>query len=283
MVLDPLIGASSEEVRAVYGTPQALEANEYGAVWNIYHSNYQQFILIGIREGMVTTVYSNSPSLRIFGIAPGTSREQVRATLRTELGDPLTMIRKANGFYPITNREQKDVFTDGRAYYTFFYDILGGTGLTAVQIVDVTSEQSIRLLPAPSGELSSAMERLSFHLANAARVRAGITMLPWNDTLATISRDHSRDMLEHDYFDHVDTCGLDSSERVQAAGITATLCSENIARNHPNAISAHESLMNTEGHRSNLLSPATHMGVGVCMGSGAILMTQLFVAGCDAP
>ncbi|MHB8961905.1 MAG: CAP domain-containing protein [Saccharofermentanales bacterium] len=283
MMLDHLIGTSESAISEAYGTPQSSEISEYGSTWHIYHHNFKRYIMIGIKDGIVTNVYSNSTDLQIFGIGQGTSREKVRSKLREDLGLPLNSITKGNIRYPISDIGEKDVFTDGTAYYTFFYDMTAGAVLTSVQISGADIEQTTGLFPAASAEMVSSMENISFYLINSIRVRMSLPVLRWDERIAAISRAHSADMAARDYFDHVSPYPdkLSSSGRLKAAGLSYTKCAENIASNHPSAVCAFENLMNSVGHRNNILSSTECTGIGVYMGDGKILLTQMFVTLCD--
>ncbi|MHB1454029.1 MAG: CAP domain-containing protein [Saccharofermentanales bacterium] len=281
MKLDNLIGSSRSAILDTYGNPLSTELSEYGSTWHIYHNRYKRFIMIGIKDDLVTNVYSNSADLEIFGVGIGAPRESVRLKLKADFGSPLTSIMKGTSRYPISDTDQKDVFTDGNAYYTFFYDMTKGGTLTAVQIACSSIEQKTGLFPAASAEMASAMENISFCLMNTIRIRMGKPAIRWDNRIAAIARGHSCDMHDQDYFGHTGPEGLNAAGRLKAAGLAYLQCSENIARNHPSAIGAFETFMNSAGHRKNILSSTECTGIGVYMGDGEILLTQMFVTLCD--
>lgn len=131
--------------------------------------------------------------------------------------------------------------------------------------------------------LHDRIERRVFELTQ--KQRKGLPILGQDSGLAAVARAHSRDMLEGGYFDHVNAKGQRPQDRVSIAHRHLIgLVSENIwmwygGSQDPEKIArkAVESLMNSPGHRRNILSDsATHMGIGVWMEGEAVYVTQLF-------
>ncbi|MHB8964321.1 MAG: CAP domain-containing protein, partial [Saccharofermentanales bacterium] len=234
-------------------------------------------IMVGISSGKAVGVYSNSAALSFENLTVGKPRATVRSTLLSTYGKPLTGIMKGNSRYSVSNTDQKDIFFNGSSYTTIFYDNIEGGILSSVQIIAKDTELSIGYYGTPSTELASGFERVSFYLVNAIRVRRGLKTMAWDDKMASIARAHSKDMYVRNFFSHTNPDGLNSSARFRAAGISYSMCSENIAKNHPSAINAHESYMNSAGHRANILRGTLRLGVGVYVVKGAVLLTQDFI------
>ena len=119
--------------------------------------------------------------------------------------------------------------------------------------------------------------------ATAAETRGRAQPLRWNDKLAAVALTHSRDMLEHHYFDHVDHEGRNPFVRINATGIHWRALAENIAINGTVA-DAEASFMDEprfrENHRGNILNPIyTNVGIGVVQApNGDLYITQDFAA-----
>jgi len=275
--IDSLLGQTEAQVLSSFGQPNDKELSEYGFLWYVYNSDYNRFIMLGISSGKIVGIYSNSAALSFEGLSVGNSRDSVRSTLSSKYGQPQMSIQKGLVLYMICNTDQKDVFFNGSSYTTVFYDnIVGGT-LTSIQIIDKSAEQSIGYYGNPTTQLASSMERISFYLTNSSRTRMGKAILTWDDKLASVARAHSQDMYTRNYFDHTDPDGVTSSMRIKAAGISYSVFAENIAENHSSAIYAHESFMNSSGHRDNILRDTKYMGVGIYLADGAVYITQDFV------
>ena len=108
--------------------------------------------------------------------------------------------------------------------------------------------------------------RANFLYLNEERRARGLPALVWADDAAAIALGHSEDMLAHGFVGHTSPTTGDVTARFQRAGVRATIIRENVARGYgPKGI--HESLMNSPGHRVNILATdVTHVGVGVVVG-----------------
>jgi uncharacterized protein YkwD len=119
--------------------------------------------------------------------------------------------------------------------------------------------------------------------ANAAETHGRARPLRWNDKLAAVALAHSRDMLRHRYFAHVDREGRTPMDRINAAGIDWRALAENIALNQT-VTDAEKDLMDEprfhENHRGNILKPEyTDVGIGIAQApNGDLYITQDFAA-----
>ncbi len=136
--------------------------------------------------------------------------------------------------------------------------------------------------------------RGNFDLLNAEREARGLPALAWDERAAAVAKAHSQDMADNGFVGHVSPTTGDASARFVRAKIEGTVVRENVARGYgPKGI--HESLMNSPGHRANLIAEdVTHVGIGVVFGepesSAAdaprpVFLTQNFYAkvGADMP
>jgi len=106
---------------------------------------------------------------------------------------------------------------------------------------------------APDPETEIAM----LHLLNHERQRRGFPPLHMDERLRQLARQHSRDMLVRGYFAHDGPEGHSPFDRLRAAGVRFHAAGENLAF-APTVEVAHSGLMNSPGHRANLLNPAYH-------------------------
>jgi uncharacterized protein YkwD len=98
-------------------------------------------------------------------------------------------------------------------------------------------------------------------------VRMGHKTFQWAVEAATSARKHSEDMGANNFFAHTNLQGNSPFDRMEAAGVTFSMAGENIAMGQQSAIYAHEGWMNSEGHRSNILTDFKRLGVGVAIGA----------------
>jgi uncharacterized protein YkwD len=163
------------------------------------------------------------------------------------------------------------------------------------------------LLPAACFAADSYTHRLEMRihaLVNAERVKHGLKPLKYSEKLSEIARGHSKDMAEKDYFSHIDTDGLDPSQRAERAGYNIIKkkkagyrkgVGENIHESWKEkeengvvtpvlpgieeaAKKAVDDWMNSPGHRANILNPDyTLAGTGVSISKDKkIKATQVF-------
>lgn len=125
------------------------------------------------------------------------------------------------------------------------------------------------------------MEMDTHAAVNDERVAESLPGLVMNETLREVARAHSQDMIDRNFFDHVNPDGDHVGDRLADAGVTYAMAGENIAWNQgfadPVAVSV-EGWMNSPGHRANILrSEFTHTGIGIAVTSDdAYYFTQVF-------
>jgi uncharacterized protein YkwD len=97
--------------------------------------------------------------------------------------------------------------------------------------------------------------------------------------LAVVARQHGEEMFQLGYFAHDSPVTGTPGDRIAAADIQAVATGENLAY-APSLRVAHEGLMNSPGHRANILNPAfTRLGIGVIRSENRGLMfVQEFAA-----
>lgn len=106
-------------------------------------------------------------------------------------------------------------------------------------------------------------EKDMVELLNRARARFSIAPLIVDGTIVAVARAHSLDMFQRRYFSHIDPEGADASDRMEKAGVSYRTAGENLAFS-ADVETAHDGLMESEGHRKNILDPRFgRVGVGV--------------------
>jgi uncharacterized protein YkwD len=120
--------------------------------------------------------------------------------------------------------------------------------------------KEIKLTPDPTNE------KVMFDLVNKERADRGIKTLTWSNALMEVGRMHCLDMFSRGYFSHYTPEGVSPFDRMNKAGITYTAAGENLAY-APNVDVAHQGLMNSPGHKANILRVEFgRLGVGVIDG-----------------
>ncbi|WP_054742678.1 CAP domain-containing protein [Cellulosilyticum ruminicola] len=114
-----------------------------------------------------------------------------------------------------------------------------------------------------------ANERVIIALTNGFRAKSNVTPLKYNEKLTGISRSHSEEMANKNYFSHTDAQGLSPSRRMTNGGINWKSCAENIAAGNGLGIETFGQWLNSEGHRKNMLQQTGDIGVGAAYSSSS--------------
>lgn len=135
--------------------------------------------------------------------------------------------------------------------------------------------------PAPESEPVegiTAEEQLMVTLVNRERAKAGLQPLQVDLRLVELARMKSKDMIDLNYFSHTSPTYGSPFDMMKKAGVEYYTAGENLA-GASTVEKAHEALMQSDGHRRNILNPSfTHIGVGIVKGgSYGMMFTQMFI------
>ena len=170
-----------------------------------------------------------------------------------------------------------------------------GSGKTKAAPAEASSPPRVSTGTAPGDPFQAAqLERVMLGAINQSRRGSGLTPLEWDPVAAEAGRRHAADMAEHDYFSHWDRTGYGPEYRYNLAGGIHSVM-ENIYVHGRQLVdgrpiqlfdftspvlAAHSSLMQSSGHRRNILTPEhTHVGVGFAYNprSAKLYLVQEFV------
>ncbi|TCK98482.1 putative YkwD family protein [Natranaerovirga hydrolytica] len=123
------------------------------------------------------------------------------------------------------------------------------------------------------------VEKEMLDLVNRARADNGAAPLQIDMSVTNVARIKSQDMIDNEYFSHNSPTYGSPFDMLQSFNINYVKAGENIAGN-TGVQSAHEALMNSPGHRENILNPDyTHIGIGIQEGGMyGSMFTQLFIS-----
>jgi uncharacterized protein YkwD len=114
--------------------------------------------------------------------------------------------------------------------------------------------------------LDESSERRMLVLLNQERARVGAPALTIDPTIIPVAREHSEDMWKRSYFAHENPDGESPFDRMTRGGVDFRAAGENLALART-VERAHIGLMNSPGHRRNILDPSfTRIGIGVIDG-----------------
>jgi uncharacterized protein YkwD len=159
-------------------------------------------------------------------------------------------------------------------------DVFGGISeesLTFLTIKPKTNERIDLGFQTSKITLDEGAEFAMIDLVNKERESRGLKKLEFDRTLRTVAREHSEDMFKRGYFSHYSPEGQDVSDRAEKYQVDYLVIGENLAF-APTLDLAHKGLMNSPGHRANILSPDFNkIGIGVYDGDiYGRMFTQVF-------
>ncbi|MFZ5634623.1 MAG: CAP domain-containing protein [Bacillota bacterium] len=124
----------------------------------------------------------------------------------------------------------------------------------------------------------TADEKRMLDLVNSERARNGQALLKPNLKLTGLARLKARDMIEKNYFSHTSPTYGSPFDMMRQFGITYRTAGENLA-GAPTVDMAHTNLMNSPGHRANILNGSfKEVGIGIISGGPyGKMFVQMFI------
>ena len=122
-----------------------------------------------------------------------------------------------------------------------------------------------------------ALEAQMLELVNQERIGAGLKPVEADPEMTEVARRHSADMFARGYFSHYTPEGKDPFDRMRDMNVQFRTAGENLAL-APTLQIAHTGLMNSPGHRANILEPRFgRLGIGIMDGGRrGLMVTQKF-------
>ncbi len=251
------------------------------------------FILVGIGSAVVTRIVEPKARLpglnlmnKVGGVGLALAWGVFLATLLLTLGVILPMPQSVADTLESSAVSRTLTDPDGVAQGTFrslagdrvVEALVNLRDVVGVRRVVVDEAERVELPPADADDLEAAPSREVevFELLNRARVDAGLEPLAWSAVLSDVGAAHADEMYRAGYFSHVSPITGTVGDRLEAAGITFSVAGENLAL-AASAGEVHAGLMDSPGHRANMLSDAyRRVGVGVVGGPLGLMTVQVF-------
>jgi uncharacterized protein YkwD len=122
-----------------------------------------------------------------------------------------------------------------------------------------------------------ALEEQMLAMVNKERTKRGLKPVKADPEMTAVARAHSNDMFARGYFAHFNPDGKDPFQRMKEANVSFQVAGENLALAQTVEI-AHTNLMNSPGHRANILHPSFgRLGIGILDGGyHGLMISQEF-------
>ena len=230
-------------------------------------------ILIGIAKGFIVRSIPNHVNEngvnKFLGIIPGIINGGIYAIifsalmLSVPLRDGLTNNIRDSRFGP-----QLAVMADwaNRKLAPIMDDAIRQT-INSLTIKQPQSDEKVTLpFKYQKAKVRPDLEAAMLVMVNKERQEHGLKPLQADPEIAVVARLHSQDMFSKGYFSHNNLEGKDPFQRMKDANISFLNAGENLALAQTLEI-AHNNLMNSPGHRANILSPHFgRLGIGILDG-----------------
>ncbi|MHA6251406.1 CAP domain-containing protein [Oceanobacillus sp. CAU 1775] len=274
------MGSTEEELIQTYGEPVRVDRSAYGYEWFVYTDHAENYIQFGVEDGEIKTIYAIGDEYAIDPIAIGQSYEQINEVFNFE--DQVSYSKGLASYsFKMTTDDMKrrplvkindDNFL--QLYFDTFTNELSSVRVLAADVLLKQRPYEISYrgtLPDPLTfsdkeweQIEAGMEQQIFDISNVIRTRFNRSLFEWDSEVSEVAFNHSKDMNNNNYFSHYSQNGDGLKERLEVTGLFYIAAGENIAAQYPDAPSAVEGWLNSEGHREALLTEEyTHLGVGV--------------------
>ncbi len=290
------LGATEADIETMFGQPLRKELGGAQTTWWIYHQDYEKYWQIAFQKGKVVMLYTNDKNVELNKVGIGSSRDQIFSSFGDEGAkyNDGNLTIEAN---PSSSAEHV-IVANGKEFIKFYLDVHDSNRVSGIRIFDpilllqgyaisgykstlIRGKYQDFILPAPTPsqqeQINRSQESQLFDLVNVTRVSKGLLPLEGHSLLARIAYNHSEDMDKNKYFSHTSLSGKSPFDRMKEGGVKYVLAAENIAMGTFDSIEAHHGLMNSIGHRKNIIQKDfTHLGTGV-FSSNSIYFTQKFI------
>lgn len=164
-------------------------------------------------------------------------------------------------------------------FKNIFGDVLKTTmGKLDFLTIETGNEEKIDLdFKTDELKFDEQLETDMLEMVNRERVSRGLSELVVDEKAREVARKHGVDMFEKGYFAHINLEEKSSADRMKDGGVEFNIAGENLALSK-DLLSAHNGLMESPGHRKNILYPFFHrIGIGVVDGGiHGIIFVQNF-------
>lgn len=275
-----IIGEKTNVLEDEFGAPIRKDMTPYGYKWWVYTDEESNFILFGVENGIVETIFATGEDISSNPFKIGDSYEELdeKFTFHSEVSyqDGLSFYNfKLNEEDMNTNpliKVSDNLFVV--AYFDTFTNELSsvristGDMLTKQRFFEMEYRGSLPEEESLSEddwlEIEKSMEQQIYEMTNVYRQKFDLNPLKQDKDVAKVASSHSEDMYENNFFSHDSQDGRNLKDRLEEENIYYVSAGENIAAQHTDAPAAMEGWLNSEGHRDALLyEDYNYLGVGV--------------------
>lgn len=252
----------------------AQYTSEYpGYKWEVRRTSTEEFVAL-TKDGKDYGKYRFRDGVTTQG---ATLNKDTEATLAKKGWKAVKSYRKGNTNYML-NLDHAAVYEKNDNYVTYFFDQHDKDRVKATLAIpkDVEAKKE-GFYGSASKALRATDEKLMLRLMNWERAEYDKGALSPYAALKPVTRGHSENMAKNNFFSHTDPEGRNPFDRMKAEGVRFSMAGENLSMGYPNVFAAHWGLMNSKGHRENIMqSGFKQADVGVAFRKDAPYFTINF-------
>lgn len=216
------------------------------------------------------------PTNQALGLLPGLANGLITAAIISALLMAVPLSET------ISERMRESVIANRLAVYaqrleSSLRPVFGDAIARTLNLLTVQPESNERVdLPftVSSSRPRPDLESQMLNLVNEERIANGLQPLAADPELTEVARRHSSDMFARGYFAHDTPEGATPFDRMRDGNVRFLVAGENLAL-APTVSVAHTGLMNSPGHRANILRPQFgRLGIGIMDGGMRGLMVS---------
>ncbi|WP_088067761.1 CAP domain-containing protein [Gottfriedia luciferensis] len=272
------IGKSEQEILKIYGKPSRKVPSQYDYDWLIYDKDSSKYAQFGVLNGKVVTIFVAGNSVDISPFEMGSHYEETMDNI--SLHEKFSFSIQSNQYtfkLSATDLQERPLVSLNNCYAQLYFDRFTGSllGIRYLSPETLVKQRPYELIYSgslinakPLNSLHQAVvdreeEKQIFNLTNVYRKRMNLTTLKWNNEAAKVALGHSKDMVQHKYFDHYSNLYGSLADRLNDANVPYRLAGENISANYVDGIASVFGWINSKGHRINMYKKEyTSLGVG---------------------
>lgn len=286
------IGMALAQAENILGTPKNILIGPANTELRSYHNNYYDYYLVSYKDNQIHYIFTSQKGSEFDGEIIGETYKGINSN---------NEFRKGSLTATFNSSEDKKVSIKDNVAKIFYLDIHDNNKVIGVRIISAESllsdivilNYNIRYsnpadIPKVTpytgngnlSEIEKAQSSLHFELDNTARINHGLNPFSWYGQLAEVAYLHSKDMAGNNYFSHTSLSGKSPFDRMRDGMIGFIIAAENISwgEGYYDAIESHHGLMNSLGHRKNILNPELkELGIGASYNDG-LYITQNFIS-----
>lgn len=275
-----IIGKKTSVLENEFGSPLRKDLTPYGYKSWVYTDEESNFILFGVKDDVVETIFATGEDVASSPFKIGDSYEELDENFSFESE---VSYQDGLSFYTFKLNDE-DIKTNpliklsDNLFIVSYFDtftnelssvrMMTGDMLTRQRFFEMEYRGSLpeeeSLSKDDWSEIEDSMEKQIYEMTNIYRNRFDLDPLNKDKDVAKVAYTHSEDMYENNFFSHDSQDGRNLKDRLEQEEIYYLSAGENIAAQHTDAPAAMEGWLNSEGHRDAMLyEDYNYIGVGV--------------------